>query len=96
MICPDCDGKREVFAHVNRGESGGSGFETIKCFRCKGVGTVQDEQAIWIIAGKLRRTKRVAEGISLRDEAQRLGVSVVELSEIERGMRAAPEVDARD
>ena len=90
MICPDCNGERKVFAHVNRGEKGPSGFETIDCFRCKAAGEVPDEQALWILEGKLRRTDRISRDISLREEAQRLGIPVVQLSAMERGMQPFP------
>lgn len=88
MICPDCEGQKQHFAHVNRGENGQGGYEWINCFRCKGAGEVPDEQAEWILRGKLMRCERVASGASLRDEAARLGISVVHLSEMERGMRS--------
>lgn len=88
MICPDCKGEKRVFAHVNRGDGGSSGFEWINCLRCKGAGEVPDEQAVWMLEGVKLRTERMARGLSLREEAKRLGISPVELSAIERGMRA--------
>lgn len=88
MICPDCDGQKRLYAHLNRG-SGGSGFEWIDCFRCKGSGEVPGEQAVWIFEGVKLRTERIALGRSIREQAKRLGISPVDLSEIERGMRPA-------
>jgi hypothetical protein len=87
VICPDCQGKGQVHAHVNYGPAGCK-WKRIDCFRCKATGIVPDEQAAWIAEGRKRRDERVARGVSLRDEARRLGLSPAELSSIERGMRA--------
>lgn len=91
MICPDCNGEKKVFAHVNRGEQG-SGFGWIRCFRCKGSGDVPDEQAQWMSEGIKRRCDRVARGLTLREEAERLGIAVTTLSAVERGMTPYPSV----
>lgn len=85
MICPGCEGAKQVFAHVNYGDGGE--YKWINCFRCKGSGEVPDEQAEWIVAGKLLRAKRVGDGRTLKEEAERLGMTASELSAVEHGMR---------
>lgn len=87
MICPDCKGEKHVFAHINRGGPERSGFEWIDCTRCKGAGAVRDEQGEWIVLGRRFRQDRIARGLSLQEEAKRLGIPVVQLSEMERGVR---------
>ena len=87
MICPDCHGEKRVFAHVNRGVAG-SGFQWLDCLRCKGAGEVPDEQAEWIEAGRRMREDRMGRDMSLNEEAKRRGMRAVELSQMERGVRA--------
>lgn len=45
----------------------------------------------YLKSGDQMRENRVARGVSLREEAARLGISAVELGEMERGIRTAPE-----
>lgn len=89
MICPDCEGKKRVTAHINYGNGDGV-WKEIDCFRCAGSGEVPDEQALWIVQGKLKRVDRVSRDMSLRDEARRLGIPVVDLSRMEGGMQPFP------
>jgi hypothetical protein len=89
MICPDCEGKKQVHAHLNYGNGRGE-WKDIDCFRCKATGEVDDEQALWIVQGKQRRCDRVSRDMSLREEAVRLGIPVVDLSAMERGMKPFP------
>lgn len=82
--CPDCKGKKRVFAHVNRGEKG-CDFRHIDCSRCNGTGAIAKEQLVWIEAGRKRRSERVARDVSLMEEAKRLGITSAQLSAIETG-----------
>ena len=82
--CPDCKGKRQVFAHVNYGGHGE--FKHIDCTRCGGIGAIPEQMLAWIDEGNKRRMERVARAATLREEAERLGLSPVELSKIERGL----------
>ena len=86
--CPDCRGKGTISAFVDW-EGGGEFREGIRCHGCGGTGRVTAQRIIWRGAGKQHRDARVARMESLRDCAARLGVSAVELSDIERG-RADP------
>lgn len=87
--CPDCKGKKRVFAHVNRGEKG-CDFRHIDCSRCKGFGAIPQEQLAWIEAGRKRRAERVARDVSLMEEAKRLGITSAQLSAIETGRVPPP------
>lgn len=97
MICPDCNGEKKVFAHVNFGElDPRNGFGWIGCSRCEGIGDVPDAQAEWISEGIRRHYDRVSRDVSLREEAQRLGIPVVSLSKMERGILPFPTLGQQD
>lgn len=84
--CPRCEGKGSMFAFVNTGDDFTKHRSGIfNCDQCKGAGSVTKEHYERYLAGKIRRDARLAAGISLRQEAERLGISVVELSAIECG-----------
>jgi hypothetical protein len=89
VTCPDCKGKKKVFAHVNYGGERPGEFKHIACMRCKGVGAIEAEMLVWIEAGRKRRAERVSRDISLREEAKRLGMNAADLSAIEMGYRRA-------
>lgn len=88
MICPDCGGDRQTIANHVSYANGSSGFNVpFKCSRCKGTGECPDEMAQWIEEGRRMRYQRVNGGNyrNLGQEAKRRGISVVELSSMERG-----------
>lgn len=53
------------------------------CPHCNGTGKVPDDAAI----GKRLRALRLSKNVTLREMARRLGVSVMWLSDLERGKR---------
>lgn len=61
------------------------GLLEVDCSTCQGVGSITIEKRDRIEAGRKRREERIARGASLREEAKRLGISVPELSALERG-----------
>lgn len=83
ITCPHCNGDRRVFMFWDGSEHRGSGF--VNCSTCKGEGFITDEHMTRIVEGKKRRDDRVERGVSLKEEAERLGINPVELSAIERG-----------
>jgi DnaJ-class molecular chaperone len=85
--CPHCEGPKKVGAFVDGVRNGKrwGAFEQIPCFTCNGTGEVTPEHMARICEGKRRREDRKARGLSLRQESVRLGISMQELSEIERG-----------
>ena len=85
MICPACKGKKEL-AVFPIPSSDGQVITSISCYRCEESGEVPDIQAEWIILGEKLREERLSRKVILRDEANRLGISALTLSEAERGM----------
>lgn len=81
MICPRCHGEKVMHGF------GCPGFRpmTFPCPDCGGAGEIPDERAGWIEAGQRMQKARVDRGVSLREEAKRLGVSAVLLSDVEHG-----------
>jgi hypothetical protein len=93
--CPDCKGERRAFAHINTVDPETHGFQWVDCLRCGGAGIVTNEELVAIAKGKELRKARIAAGRSLRQEAERLGVSVVDLSRRERGKDPTPGAHTR-
>lgn len=86
MTCPICDGKKEVFAFVNRGEDVRTHTQgMITCFACRGTGLVDDEQPHRVAIGTAFRRTRSDRGESLYACAVRLGVTSSQLSAYECG-----------
>ena len=70
-----------------------SGVQEIACATCRGTGTITPELAQRLEEGEALAHSRKERGLSLREEAVRLGVSVRELSDREHGrLRAEGEV----
>lgn len=77
--CVDCRfGK--VRALVNYGRGKGCKLEDIDCPICLGTGHVGSQRAEEINAARRLYEDRVGRGVSLSEEAKRLGISAQELS----------------
>ena len=83
MLCPDCKGKKTIFALVDGDDY--SGPATLACYRCKGTGAVDPDMERWMKIGGTHRTWRVAQHESLAECARRLGLGSAELSGMEHG-----------
>lgn len=86
--CPACKGEKEVFVFADGHHEDGTAFSRnglMACFTCKGVGSISDEHAARIVAGKKLRDERVARREGLMEASTRLGMSPAELSAIETG-----------
>lgn len=59
--------------------------EKIHCFTCHGAGEISEEHVRLIEEGERLRADRIARGLSLREEAARLGCPPRELSDREQG-----------
>lgn len=91
MTCPDCNGEKGGNAFAC-GPSG-SGYRWVDCSICKGTGQVTEAHAERYEFGRRMWSERIQERcITLRSEAHRLGVPVVEWSQIEHG--AEPKSEA--
>ena len=86
MECPRCKGQRGGPAFVMRRGSGCS-LEQIDCTACGGTGEVSEDHAAMMAEGQRRMRDRIARDVSLRDEAKRLGVRPVDLSDMEHGRK---------
>jgi DnaJ-class molecular chaperone len=84
MICPSCHGQpiQSMALACGRGVSRASMSE---CRTCAGTGEVTTEHASRIADGECRRQGRIERGLSLAEEAKRLGMMPQELSDIEFG-----------
>lgn len=80
-ICPSCEGSRVLGALLNIG--GRCVPHTMPCRTCRGTGEIDEARAAELNAAEERRRERMARGLSLREEAERLGMSAVELSKLE-------------
>lgn len=86
--CPECEGKKRVEGTISQCRGPNAGFRKISldCWRCEGVGRVAAEVATRIADGKRMRLDRIARNFSPLSEAKRLGITVLELSDLEFGM----------
>lgn len=58
---------------------------SLPCFLCKGAGGISDEQAGWVKLGAKFRQLRLEQDLSTREMAKKLGIPVVQLSDMEFG-----------
>jgi hypothetical protein len=88
MLCPDCNGKKITIASHVSYANGKHGYNVpLKCSRCDGTGEVPDVMADWMRRGAIMRDRRLYDGPyrTLGAEARRLGITAVELSQMEMG-----------
>jgi hypothetical protein len=88
MICPSCNGAKRLFAFWDGRDKDGkatSGSGMVNCFTCDGAGEITEEHARRIAAGRARMEARIARRVTLKEEADRLGITPAELSAIESG-----------
>jgi DNA-binding XRE family transcriptional regulator len=86
VACPRCKGNKGGNGFVNRGAAG-CAVEFIPCGVCRGQGMVEPHVRGWYDAGDKFRALRRQRDLSLREAAKVIGVSVVDVSEAERGIR---------
>ncbi len=78
--CPHCEGRKDRTLVIC-----GVGPRASICNFCEGKGEVTPEKAIAWIDGQALMDDRQARGLSLREEAKRLGITPRELSDREWG-----------
>jgi DnaJ-class molecular chaperone len=83
VTCPDCQGRKGGAVHLNT--TAGGRWEYQKCPLCAGFGTVHPSLAEKYREGEQLREDRKARGMTLRQEAARLGITAKELSDREGG-----------
>jgi DNA-binding XRE family transcriptional regulator len=93
VICPRCDGAKSAFGVrcSDRGCQTGSWA----CDFCKGEGQVSSETAERWRKGRAMHDARVKLGMTQREEANRLGISWIQLNDIEHGRLSLEQVSKR-
>ena len=86
VVCPECGGAKSSYAVA----CGDRGCQTgvRACEFCEGEGQVSSEAGERWRAGKAMRDARVKQGLTQEQEAERLGISPIELNDLERGRRS--------
>ncbi len=90
MKCRSCNGsgKHRVGGfRCGSGPLAGPFSELRDCFLCDGTGQEIEERVRWRAEGEAMRNRRKAAGETFRDVAERLGVEIHEVSDMERGYR---------
>ena len=90
IVCPECLGDKTVLCYVTR--RGRCSQEALRCWFCQAAGAVSVAQAERRLEGRRMRRERVAYGVTLRERAADLGISVVKLGQVERGLKSLAEV----
>lgn len=85
IVCTACEGEGRVLAVLCA--AGGGFWETsLSCPICRGEGELTGEQERRMEAGRRLRSLRLSRGLSQRQMAERMGVTVEELSRREVGL----------
>ena len=87
MQCPRCDGKGETWGWACPGFR----YIALPCHVCDGTGEVDDGYPERLERGQAMRKARVERRETMREAAQRLGISVVAYSHMEWGIVDAGE-----
>lgn len=85
VICLACGGNRGSTALVKIADQGCT-TRWMDCSLCGGLGYVSEQKMDWLHEGHRLRYERITKNRSLREEADRLGLSAVEYSKMERGI----------
>lgn len=96
--CPKCKGKGKWFMHrtiaildKEADVSTQSPWTNVDCIYCKGTGKISNQQFINIWLGEKLRLYRMKLRITLMEFAETYHISVMELTNIERGLVEMPE-----
>ena len=81
--CPDCRGSGAVTGLACGPNV--SGIRTWPCSRCKGTGVISVQMALWLRMGEALRTDRIRENCGGRERAQMLGLTPLQLNDVEHG-----------
>lgn len=88
-ICDVCKGRGQNWVHLNSKDPAVHGFRWITCRDCDGSGKMSPERLAARKrarkTGRALRVDRLARGLTLGQEARRLGIKPSELSARESG-----------
>lgn len=97
MICPRCNGTREVGpCFVDGVDANGRRWCDVRmmpCLTCDGTGEVDDRYPEWRERGQAMRHARLERGETLREFCQRTGADPGTRSRMERGVIEPVEVE---
>jgi DnaJ-class molecular chaperone len=82
VVCGSCRGTGEVIAFVC-GRPGGR-IEETPCRDCQGKGSLDEKRVAEITAAARRRVDRLQRGLSVAQEAERLGIAPHVYARLER------------
>lgn len=82
--CPDCRGRGTVAAFVDS-EDAGHFDPALRCLRCKGAGTITQQEVDWITRGRVCMDRRRSRSESLMDLSKRIGLGPAQVSAMEHG-----------
>ena len=88
MNCPDCHGKGYFIGVAHFDMKDGSShnkFGKLPCRLCEATGEVPDEAQKWVDIGKRMRADRLKRKEVQRVAASRMGLTLKEYSDMERG-----------
>ena len=83
--CPDCRGSGSVTGFACSPSRGTGGVRTLPCFTCNGQSTITTEKAEWRRQGEAIRTDRIRENCGGRERARMLGLTPLQLNDLEHG-----------
>lgn len=90
-LCTQCGGSGKVLAFINRGaDISRHSLESIACRLCGGTGKVSAEKLQMKEAGELWYQKEAGKDGTILDVANRLGLSMSEVSAIRHGRKPPP------
>lgn len=87
VTCPECSGAGIV--NVVWQGLPESVADAAECSACRGIGEISPRHAMRLEVGRAMRNDRVARGLSLQQEAKRLGIETRKLADLEWG-RVSP------
>jgi len=90
VVCPECGGAKSSYAVSCSDRGCETGVRA--CEFCKGEGQVSSDAGERWRAGKAMRDERVKQGRTQQQEAEWLGISPMELNDIEHGRRSLDEL----
>jgi single-strand DNA-binding protein len=90
VVCPKCGGAKSSYAISCSDRGCETGVRA--CEFCKGEGQVSSEAGERWRTGKAMRDERVKQGRTQQQEAEWLGISPMELNDIEHGRRSLDEL----
>ena len=84
--CPGCGGtKKTIAAHALMADGSSRFGLELPCFFCDGAGEVSEQRLAQRARGIELRGERLSRQYTLREAAEKLGISAVELSDAQQG-----------